>query len=347
MDIGQFPDHLYQHIGNYNQDGDHFVVYFNTNVSAENLEQYANDVCIHLSDRGAPGMGIQNNNNGSFTISYLNPEPVQPVQQEQPQPRRYVPPTGNTGNTGLAVGNGFIQEAVPMDPIPQQDNDEYDDDELENVEELDENGPDQDYGIVTPDRISVVIGSQMNNSTTNIARELSDAMVDYDNAENRLIEIRRRVDSLTANLDSDNTVQSLLDKMTRLRDHPKVADVSVTTENCIAIRTRDLITENEFDGAKRRIGVLSIHIPINILARTSNLEGRIKVRNHTHTFDNFQAPHISNNGVCVGNAREAIRDAVVNLEIGTVVDAIIALVTRPDAADAWGRRVLRFPRVQG
>lgn len=335
MDEAKIPDELWPYITSLGNGNGEFAINLKPGLESALVNSLVVSICNHWSSSNVGALATVAIDNGvsiglargasGQTLHQPPPLPsphdvVQyPVQQPTQAIQPYSPPT--------QPGPGIVQAPQPVAAVVEC------------------NDADEQYGIVTQDQIPVILGSQTDGTTMDAAKQLKDSMEELANAENKVLELTRRITVLGGTVNGSSIVVDLISKMSALREHAKVTDVSITTENCIAIKTTDLITENEYEGAKRRIGVLSIHIPINILARSEGNYGNIRIMNHTHVFEECQAPHVNGHDVCVGNGRTTIRDAIINVDLMTVVDTFISLVTRPDENDPWGRSVNLFPRV--
>ena len=355
ISIDSLPDALYEYIGSSSNRNGSLCIVLKQDANVVTVQRFLSVLGGDYQLKTGRTFNVTKTNDDTYVVNDLNqPVAVRPQEPVATAPMRVqpqgftmdeAPPNETIARPELAVGGANDLQELPDNERVTYDGDDGDDDDDDDNGNGTVNRPSPDYSVITSDRVPVVIASQMQNDTTSIGKQLEDSISEYESLNTRLIEMQRKVNSLSRNLTSDNVVSKIQDQMTSLRGHAKVASVDIDSSNCIAIKTIDLVTSTPYRDHVRHIGVLSIHIPLNIIARDSNLTGSLKIRNHTHRIGAFEAPHIRHGSLCLGNGATAVRDALINCELSTVVDVIISLVTAPNQDDEWGESVFNFPRV--
>lgn len=201
-------------------------------------------------------------------------------------------------------------------------------------------------------RVYSAIAQAVGDESINIAKQLQDALIKFDQYFSKAIALKRQVEEATQQFSENSpAIINLVEQADTLVANYELIDEVYFTETELVFVTSSLITDDRWDGHKRLIGRMRIGISLEALfSPNPTIRGRaISIKNLTHRYVTnsgriWECGHIdTDGGTCFGTAFNAIFDAIVSRDLTYIVEALIRFIKTPNPNDSWGSHLKYWP----
>jgi hypothetical protein len=200
--------------------------------------------------------------------------------------------------------------------------------------------------------VKLKLASVFNNETSVLARNMVANTNKISCLYNEIIILQRLVNIARNGIDKHPGIEMVIESINNCKLHNKVERVFVLKEEpCIGILTKEIITTELIDGAKRIVGKMLIKLPINLFVGATPSINNIYILNTSHDIvvdeTKYQAPHVNYIGcACFGTSEQIIVDAIVKYDVSAVMCAIIQFLENPNMDDIMGSIAVYLPEVK-
>ena len=156
---------------------------------------------------------------------------------------------------------------------------------------------------------------------------------------------------MAGGIEGNPIIGSLIDDVLTLKnDTENLIDDVFFTDGFIVLRTKELDTDIEIDGHKRKIGRMQIRINLKpLVSDSTSVEDPIIIKNIDRVFNSddgiFHCGHVQGDEVCWGNMHEQLVSAFESRDVCTLSEVIIHFIKNPNPSDAWGSHLKHWPTV--
>ena len=188
-------------------------------------------------------------------------------------------------------------------------------------------------------------------SLSSHAKILIEEVEKHNKLMSRLVESGRKIDKLRQPIIDSHEIQTIIEQSAQLIEADNKIDDILFTDQLMIVQTKELITSEKIDGAKRLIGKIEFRIKLASFFGETNDSMSISIRNLDREYVRgtsgraiFHCGHVSTTGsACWGTAWEPIYSSLVKTDLHLLIDTLVRFVTTPNIEDAWGRHMKRWP----
>jgi len=194
-----------------------------------------------------------------------------------------------------------------------------------------------------------MIATTLESEISNLARNLQDKQAKFARDWTKVINLKREIDEATAPVEGHPLIAGLISQVNELREADNLIDEIFFIEGFVVVKTKELITDNEIEGHRRKIGRMMIKVDLKpIVGSSSESVNPIEIKNlDRQYFDgskSWECGHVpSTSGMCWGTAWEQLFNAMALRDIPSVIEVVIRFIKNPNIADSYGRHIPNWP----
>jgi len=197
-----------------------------------------------------------------------------------------------------------------------------------------------------------MIAIAMENETTIEARHLSEKINELNKLWTKVIGLRREISILTGGIDNNPIINSLISDVQSLKnDVENLIDDAFFTDGFIILITKELNTDIEIEGNRRKIGRMQIKINLKpLISNSTSVSDPITINNIDRVYKRddssiFQCGHVFNNEICWGNMEDQLINAFESMDVLALSEVIIRFIKNPNPTDSWGKHLKFWPTI--
>ena len=197
--------------------------------------------------------------------------------------------------------------------------------------------------------ILTMIATTLESEISNLARNLQDKQAKFARDWTKVINLKREIDEATAPVEGHPLIAGLISQVNELREADNLIEEIFFIEGFVIVKTKELITDNEIEGHRRKIGRMMIKVDLKpIVGSSSESVNPIEIKNlDRQYFDgskSWECGHVpSTSGMCWGTAWEQLFNAMALRDIPSVIEVVIRFIKNPNIADSYGRHIPNWP----
>jgi len=220
-------------------------------------------------------------------------------------------------------------------------------------------------GEVPTEQVPVEIAKTLRNNVSTQAGMVSSKLAELEKIMRRSLIIQNEINLLMKPVVENEKVQRVkaqIDQLSAYGGDIKKVYIAADTGDLIILTNRlrsDPITDDRGRTQIFDIGEMQINLSLMLLlceTDPGSTAGRpVKIKNLTHQYcinngngnSKWECGHVREGEICFGNVFAQIHQALIAKNIILVVELIIRFIKNPDPNDAWGSKILNFPKVGG
>ena len=201
-------------------------------------------------------------------------------------------------------------------------------------------------------QVCALVAQVIGGESVNLAKQLDEAMRQFNIHFNKALALKRQVDSATQRFtESSPEIINLVEQANTLAEQYELVERVYFTNEELVFITTPLITDDKWDGHRRLIGSMRIGIALEALFSPdpTNNNNAISIKNLTHRYVSnsgriWECGHFDSQGhSCFGTAFNAIFDAIVSRDLTYIIESLIRFIKSPNPNDSWGSHMKYWP----
>jgi hypothetical protein len=220
-------------------------------------------------------------------------------------------------------------------------------------------------GEVPTEQIPIEIAKTLRNNVSTQAGMVSSKLAELDKIMKRSLILQNEINLLMKPVVENEKVQRIKAQIEQLNSYGgdiKKVYIAADTSDLIILTNRlrsDPITDERGRTQIFDIGEMQINLSLMLLlceTDPGSTAGRpVRIKNLTHQYcinngngnSKWECGHVREGEICFGNVFAQIHQALIAKNIILVVELIIRFIKNPDPNDAWGSKILNFPKIGG
>lgn len=201
-------------------------------------------------------------------------------------------------------------------------------------------------------QVYALIAQAVGGESVNLAKQLDEAIRQFNIHFNKALALKRQVDSATQRFtESSPEIINLVEQANTLAEQYELVERVYFTNEELVFITIPLITDDRWDGHRRLIGSMRIGIALEALfsPNPTSDNNAISIKNLTHRYVSgsgriWECGHFDSQGrSCFGTAFNAIFDAIVSRDLTYIIESLIRFIKSPNPNDSWGSHMKYWP----
>jgi len=195
-----------------------------------------------------------------------------------------------------------------------------------------------------------MIAALMENEKTSMAKNLHDMIEQYNREMTKILNLGRKISEATREIEGDPIIGGLLEEAEELRRQNENVEDVYFANNSVIVKTRELVTDGEFDGSRRLIGRMKLTIDLKpVVGKSSQSNRPVQIENLDRVYSGggtsiYHCGHVLNKSVCLGTiGQEQMLQALEHRDLSSIVEVIIRFIKNPNPGDSWASHITRWP----
>ncbi len=244
------------------------------------------------------------------------------------------------------------QATIPVvEAVEDMEGQELEDDDEDGGGRFIEVTTEKAFNQLDKDGAAEMIAAAMENELSSKAKNLHEKNDTLTKLWTKAISLRREMDELMAAVQGNPIIAKLIEQVEEINNGDNMVDNIFFSDESIVINTKEMITDGEISGHRRRIGRMQFEIGIRALVSGNTETNRpITITNLDRIYrgsgEDWACGHTPNRSApCFGSAFEHLHHAFVERDLHSIVEVLIRFVRNPDPLDSWGRHIVNWPTV--